>query len=106
MLHADAGRAVASHRVAHQAAAQSIRNRPVMRVDVGNQIVRNELLEVSGGDRTRIHGTVVHRLRVGQHDDHLFSALGESAFDGLRYMDFVGPLLGADRIAVQRVDDG
>ena len=33
-------------------------------------------------------------------------ALGEGAFDGLRDVDFVRPLLGADGVAVQRVDDG
>ena len=105
MLHADAGRAIASHGVAHQAAACSLRNRAVMRVDVRDHIMRDELLEISGRDRTRIHGAVVQRLRIGQHDDHLFRALGESAFDRLRHVDLVGPLLGADRIAVQRIHD-
>jgi hypothetical protein len=64
------------------------------------------LLEVSGGDRTRIHGTVVQRFRIGQHDDHLFRTLGESGFNGLWHMDLVGPLFRADGIPVQCVHDG
>ena len=76
-----------------------------MRIDVGDQIVRNELLEISRRDRTRIHGAIVQRLRVRQHDDHLFCALSESAFDGLRYVYLVAPLLGANRITVQGIYD-
>ena len=105
MLHADAGRAIASHGVANQATAQAIRDGPVMRVDVSDQIVRDELLEIPCGDRTRIHGTIVQRLRVRQHHDHLFGALGESAFDGLRHVDLVAPLLGANGITVQGIND-
>ena len=45
------------------------------------------------------------RLRVGQHDDHLARARGERALDGLRHVDLLRPLFGADRVAVQRVDD-
>ena len=105
VLHADAGGAVASHRVADQAAARPIGDRPVVGVDVGDHVLRDELLEVSRGHRARVHRAVVDGLRVGQHDDHLVRALGERAFDGLRHVDLVGPLLGADRVAVQRVDD-
>ena len=47
----------------------------------------------------------MHRLRIGQHDDHLFRALCKRAFDGLRHMDFVRPLFGSDGIAVQGVHD-
>jgi hypothetical protein len=72
-------------------------------VDVGDQIARDELLEVPGRDGTRIHRAVVQRLRVGQDDDHLFSAPGESAFYRLRHVYFARPLLGADGIAVQGI---
>ena len=106
VLHADAARAVAAHGVADQAAALAVGDGAVMRVDVGDEIVRDEILKVAGGHRTRIHGAVVDGLRVGQHDDHLFGALRECAFDGLRHVDLVRPLLGADGVAVQRVDDG
>lgn len=78
----------------------------VMRVDVGDEIMRDELLEVSGGDGTGIHGTVVDCLGIGQDDDHFFGALREGAFNRLRNMDFVSPLLGADGVSVQGVDDG
>ena len=105
MLHADPGRSVASHRVADQAAARSIGDRPVVGVDVGDHVVRDEPLEVARGHRARVHGAVVRRLRVGQHDDHLPSALREGAFDRLRHVDLAGPLLGADGVAVQRIDD-
>ena len=76
-----------------------------MRVDIRDHVVRDELLEIAGGDRTRIHRTVVHRLRIRQDDDHLFCALGKGAFDRLRHVDFVGPLLGADGVTVQRIHD-
>ncbi len=81
------------------------RDRPVVRIDVGDHVVRDEPLEVAGGHRARVHGAVVRRFRVGQHDDHLLGALGERAFDRLRYVDLAGPLLGADGVAVQRVHD-
>ena len=97
-------RAVAAHRVADQAAAHAVGNRAVVRVDVGHDIVRDELLEVAGRDRARIHRPVVDRLGVGQHHDHLLRALRERAFDGLRHVDLVRPLLRADGIAVQRID--
>src|SRR5215472_2254250 len=100
MLRADAGCAVPAHGVTNQTAAQTVWNRSVMSVDVCNQIVRNKPLEISGSDRARIHRPVVHRLRIGHHDDHLLGALGESTFYGLRNMDFVGPLFGADGITV------
>src|ERR1035441_6065786 len=105
MLHADACRAIASHRVTDQAAACSIWNRAVMSVDVLDNIVSDELLEVSGSDRTRIHGTVVQGFRIGQHDDHLFRALGKSAFNRLRNVNLVSPLFSADGIAMQRIYD-
>ena len=68
-----------------------------------HQIVRNKLFKISCSDRTGIHGAVVHGLGIRQHNDHLFSALCKSAFDGLRYLDFVGPLFGADEITMQRI---
>src|ERR1035437_1184927 len=102
---ADACRAIASHRVTDQAAACSIWNRAVMSVDVLDNIVSDELLEVSGSDRTRIHGTVVQGFRIGQHDDHLFRALGKSAFNRLRNVNLVSPLFSADGIAMQRIYD-
>lgn len=64
---------------------------------------RDELLEIPGRDRARIHRAVVQRLRVGQDDDHLLRAPGEGAFDGLRHVYFAGPLLGADGVTVQGV---
>ena len=62
------------------------------------------LFEIAGGRGARIHRAVVDGLRVGQHHDHLLRALCEGALDGLRHVDLVGPLLGANRVAVQRVD--
>ena len=106
MLHADTrGIAVPSHRMAHQSATLPIGDRAIVRIDVSDQIVRDELLEVSGSNRTRIHRTVVYGLRIGQHDDHFFRALRERAFDRLRHVDLVAPLLGADGITVQRIND-
>src|ERR1035438_2183751 len=101
MLHADTGCAISSHRVPNQAAAHAIWNRPVMRVHIRQHIVRDEPLEIAKGHGTRVHGPVVQRLRVRQNYDHLLGAPGESAFDGLRHVDFVGPLLGADGVTMQ-----
>ena len=47
----------------------------------------------------------MHCLGVRQDDNHLPRPFGEGAFYGLGDMDFHAPLLGADRIAVQRIDD-
>src|SRR5437867_4321639 len=105
MLHANTGSAVTSHRVTDKTSALMVRNRAVMCIDVCDQATSNELLEIAGGHGTRIHRTVVQRLRIGQHYDHFFRALREGAFDRLRYMDFMGPLLGADGETVQGVDD-
>lgn len=44
-------------------------------------------------------------FEIRKHDDHLLSALGESPFDGLRHMNFVGPLLCSDGITVERIDN-
>src|SRR5205823_8651921 len=105
MLHADACRAIAAHRMADEASALAIRNRSVMAVDVAYQIARHEGLEVSGSHRTRIHRTIVNRFGVGQHDDHFSGAPGECALDRLRNPYFLDPLLGTDGIAVQRIDN-
>ena len=43
---------------------------------------------------------------ASQHNNHLLGTLGRSAFNRLRHMDFVGPLLRADRITVQRIHHG
>ena len=105
MLHADTGRAIASHGMAHQAAALPRRNGAVMRVHIGHQIPGDEILEIAGGDRARIHRAVMHRLGIGKHHDHVPGALGEGPFYRLRHMDFLAPLLGADGIAMQGIDD-
>src|SRR5207248_6463567 len=78
----------------------------VTAVDVAYQITRHGSFEVAGRHRTRIHRTVVNRFGVGQHDDHFPGALGECALDRLRNPYLLDPLLGADRIAVQRIDYG
>jgi hypothetical protein len=49
-------------------------------------------------------GAVVHGLGIGQNHDHLLRALREPAFNGLRHVDLVSPLLRADRVAVQRIN--
>src|SRR5438034_9499596 len=66
MLHANAGSAVTPHRVTDDSATLALRNRTVMRINVCDQVVRDEQLEITGGHRTRIHGAVVQRLRIGQ----------------------------------------
>jgi len=55
MLHAEASRAVSPHGVTRQAAALAVWDRAVMGVDVGHDIVDDEILEVPGGHRARIH---------------------------------------------------
>src|SRR5690242_14385553 len=105
MLHANTGSAVASHGVADEAPALALRNRTVMRINVCDQVSSDEQLEITGGHGTRIHRTVVERLRIGQHYDHFFRALRKGAFDRLRYMDFMRPLLGADGETVQSVNN-
>ena len=52
-----------------------------------------------------VHRSVVHRLGVRQHDNHLFRAERECAFNRLRDVNLLRPLFGADRVAVKRVDD-
>ena len=104
MLHADARGAVPSHRVTYQPAARAVGKRAVMRVNVGDKIVGDEVLKIARRDRTRVHGAVVHGLGVGQNHDHLLRALRESPFDGLRHVDLVSPLLRADRVTVQRIN--
>src|SRR5205085_8414462 len=105
MLHPDARRAVPPHRMPYQPTGQPVRDRPVMRVNVGDHIARDIVFKISGGDRTRIHRAVVHGLGIGQHDDHLFRALGESAFDSLWDVNFLAPLFSPDGITVQSIDD-
>ena len=46
----------------------------------------------------------MYGFRIGKHNDHVFCALCEGTFYGLRHMYFAGPLLGTDGIAVKRVD--
>jgi hypothetical protein len=82
--------------MADEAATLPVRQRPVMSIDVSNDVVRNEILEVACGDRARIHGAVVGGLRVRQNDNHLVSALREGAFNCLGHVYLVGPLLRAD----------
>jgi hypothetical protein len=106
MLHADAAGAIASHGMADQAAGEAVGDGAVMRVDIGDDVVGDVLLEVAGGDGTGVHRSVVHGLGVGQHYNHFFGALGERALDGLGHMNFVAPLFGSDGIAVQGIHHG
>src|SRR5437867_420985 len=92
--------------MADQTSALAIRNRSVMTVDIAYQIAGHESLEVPGSHRARIHRTVVKRFGVGQHDDHFPGTLGECALDRLRNAYLLDPLLGTNRIAVQRIDHG
>ncbi len=50
MLHADPRRAVTPHRVAGQTAAPPIRDRAIVGVDVGHEVVGDEGLEITCGD--------------------------------------------------------
>jgi hypothetical protein len=72
--------------------------RPHMRPRRGQHIARS--LPWSLNSNTSIRCGL---FGVGQDYDHLLSALGKSSFDGLRYVDFVRPLLCADGVAMQRV---
>ena len=90
--------------MADEAATGAVGYGPVVSVDISDNIARDELLEVSGRDRTGVHGSVVNGLRIRKHHDHLFRALRKGAFDRLRHVDFVCPLLGADGIAVQGIN--
>src|SRR6266702_6745680 len=103
MFHADPRRTVTTHRVSRQAAAQATWDCPIVRVDVFDDVPRDELLEVSGSYRARIHRSIVPRLRVRQHDDHLSCTLREGSLQRLRHMYLVSPLLRADRITVQGI---
>ncbi len=76
-----------------------------MSVNISDKIVGNELLKVAGRDGTGIHGSVVHGFGVGQHHYHFLCPLREGSLNRLRHMDLVRPLLGAYRIAVQRIDN-
>src|SRR5207302_612526 len=49
--------------------------------------------------------SVMDGLRIGEDHDHLLGALRESAFYGLRYMDFMGPLLRANGISMKCIDN-
>ena len=104
MLHADAGGAVAAHGMADQAAAFTAGNGAIVGIHIGHQVTGDEVLEIPGGDRRGIHRTVMHRLGIRQHHDHVFRALAIGTGDGLGHMNFLAPLLRADRIAVQRID--
>ena len=83
-----------------------IRPRLVKRVYIRNHVVSNEVFKVACGHRTRIHRTVINGLGVWQHDNHLFRALGECAFNCLWYMNLMRPLLGADGVTVQGINHG
>lgn len=61
----------------HHVAALSIRERPVVRVDIRNYVVGNKLFKVSGRHRTRIYRSVLYRLAVRKHHNHFFGALRE-----------------------------
>lgn len=106
VLHADASGSVAAHGVADEAAGGAGWDGSIVGVDVGNDVAGDVVLKVAGGDGVGVHGPVVDGFGVGQDDDELVGALGEGSFDGLRNVDFATPLLGADGVAVQSVDDG
>ncbi len=48
----------------------------------------------------------MNRFRIRQHDNHFLGALGECAFDCLRHVNFMSPLFGANRVSMQRINDG
>jgi len=106
MLHADMSGSVAAHGVADEAAGGAGWDGSIVGVDVGHDVVGDVVLKVAGGDGVRVHGPVVESFGVGQDDDELVGTLGEGSFDGLRDVDFATPLLGADGVAVESVDDG
>src|SRR5256885_2277279 len=92
--------------MAYKSAARAIVHSSIVCVDVGDHVMCDERLEVAGGDRTGIHRSVVYRLGIGQYQNHFVRALREGTFDGLGCMNLARPLVGAYRIAMQRVDNG
>src|SRR3546814_4994985 len=67
-----------------------------------DQIAIDEGFEIADRRRAGIHRPAIDRLGIGQDDDHVARALRERVLDRLRHVDFLEPLLGADRIAVDR----
>src|ERR1035437_5003492 len=91
------------HGMADEAAAPATRNGAVVRVYVGHHIVSDVVLKVTGGGRAGIHRSVINGLRIRKNDNHLMRPLRECAFYGLRDVNLVRPLFGANGVTVQRV---
>ncbi|MDR6128584.1 hypothetical protein QE452_003248 [Sphingomonas sp. SORGH_AS438] len=106
IFHPDPRRAISPHRMADEAPALARRHGAVMVIDIADQVAGDERLEIAGRHRPGIHRPVMHRLRIGQHQDHRLDALREGPLHRLGDMDLGHPLLRTDRIAVQRIDDG
>ena len=108
MLHADARRAVAAHRMADQAAARAVGNRAVMRVDVRDDVVRDDVaLEVAGrrpSSSTSSRCAAV--FESGSTTIISFAPWAKAPSMVCGTWISLRPLLGADRVTVQRVDDG
>ena len=92
--------------MADEAAAGGDGDGTVVRVNIDDEIVRDEVLKVARGDGTGVHGAAVDGFGVGEDHDHLVGPEREGAFDGLRHMNLVRPLLCADKESVQCVNDG
>src|ERR1035438_3537044 len=92
--------------MADEAAALAVGNGAIVRVHVGHYIASDVVLEITGGGRAGIHRSVINGLRIRKNDNHLMRPLRECAFYGLRDVNLVRPLFGADGVTVQRVDDG
>ncbi len=103
MGHADRPGAVAAHRMAGEPAAFAPRDRAIVLVDIGDEVVGDEGAEIAGGDRSPVHRAAELGQRIGHHDDEL-AASGGIMRDRLRNVHEIVEILPVDREAVEVID--
>ena len=77
----------------------------VVRVDVGDYIARDEFSKSPVVTELEYIEPLCMVFESGSTTIISLRALGKGALDRLRHVDLLGPLLGADGVAVQGVDN-
>ena len=70
MFHADPHRSISAHRMSGEPSRAAIRNRAIVSVDIGDQVLRDVCLPIACGGRIRKHAAVIDRKRIWKHHDH------------------------------------
>jgi hypothetical protein len=70
MFHADPHRSISAHRMSGKPSRAAIRNRAIVSIDIGDQVLCDICLPIACRGRIRKHAAVIDRIGIWKYQDH------------------------------------